>query len=370
MSAQNIINRVFDNNIRKIFSSENSKEDKYHRFDLIKEFLLREDFNGFTSKDLFIMQFIKKGWGQDIAALSNMAEALVNLSIKNPNDSQYHDLIEAVVVRALHPRVNPYKKDIESVSSLGKFGYYLEHLNITLGCYQRIAGTRYLELNDRISRHLLAASMYYDNCHADLLPNVNMKWSADQAAIIYSIWLFDMNNSTQLSHELSEKWLSYMNENRRHKKTGLFQTEVLGTRKYSKQPRGCSMAYLIHYMARFHPEEAQNQWSLFKKHMMIGVMGKTGFREYLKEYKGSWTPDSGPIVKGVGIAATGLALNAASSVNDLETYQKLDKGMSMVYNMIKKGGIIPGVNMLTKIGTDILSSAIWLNAETKQAWYQ
>ena len=30
----------------------------------------------------FIMTFIKKGWGQDIAALSNMAESLVNISIK------------------------------------------------------------------------------------------------------------------------------------------------------------------------------------------------------------------------------------------------------------------------------------------------
>ena len=61
------------------------------------------------------------------------------------------------------------------------------------------------------------------------------------------------------------------------------------------------MAYLIHYMNRFQPEEAQKQWTLFKKHMMIQVMGNTGFREYLKQYKGRWTPDSGPIVKGVGI---------------------------------------------------------------------
>ena len=161
-----------------------------------------------------------------------------------------------------------------------------------------------------------------------------------------------------------------MNDNCKHKSTGLFQTEVLGTRKYSRQPRGCSMAYLIHYMGRFHPQEAQKQWGLFKKHMTISIMGNTGFREYLKDYKGTWTPDSGPIVKGVGIAATGLALNAASTVGDIKTYNKLNKEMEMVYNIIKKGNIIPGVNMFTKIGTDLLSSSIWLNAETKQDWYQ
>jgi hypothetical protein len=51
------------------------------RYNQIKDFLESEDFNGFTKKDLFIMQFIKKGWGQDIAALSNMAEALTNIAL-------------------------------------------------------------------------------------------------------------------------------------------------------------------------------------------------------------------------------------------------------------------------------------------------
>ena len=46
------------------------------RFKRIAEFLDRQDFDGFSRQDLFIKQIIKKGWGQDIAALSNMAEAI------------------------------------------------------------------------------------------------------------------------------------------------------------------------------------------------------------------------------------------------------------------------------------------------------
>ena len=369
MIGQSVLNNVFENNLKGFFKSKNSKQNKYPRFDFIKDFLLRKNFNGFTSEDLFIMQFIKKGWGQDIATLSNMAEALVNLSLKNPEDKQYIHLIDEVVIRALHPKVNPYKKDISKVNNFGKFGYFLEHLNIVLGSYQRIAGDKYVELNEKISNHLLKMSLRYSNYHADLLPYATMKWSADQAAIIYSLWLFDQNNSANLSSEIADKWLVYMNDNCIHKSTGLYQTEVMGTKKYSRQPRGCSMAYLIHYMSRFKPQEAQKQWALFKKHMMIQVLRNTGFREYLEEYKGGWTPDSGPIIKGVGIAATGLALNASSTVGDIKTYKELNKGMEMVYNVIRKGNIIPGVNMLTKIGTDLLSSSIWLNAETKIKWY-
>ena len=68
---------------------------------------MKDGFNGFCSDDLFIMLFIKKGCGQDIAAVSNMAEAMVNLSIKNPTELEYKVLLKQIVYRALHPKVNP-----------------------------------------------------------------------------------------------------------------------------------------------------------------------------------------------------------------------------------------------------------------------
>ena len=343
-------------------TSNNGQQTRYER---IKTFLLKPDFNGFTRDDLFIMQFIKKGWGHDIAALSNMAEALTNLAVRDLRNSEYRLLLQEVLSRALHPKVSPYKKSIESMQSLGRYGYYLEHLNIILGCCQRIIGDDHVQLNERVSRHLLQNSMSYANYHADLLPHVNMKWSADQAAILYSIWLFDQNNKTDLSKGLITKWLKYMEQKGTHKPTGLYKTEVLGTRKYSNQPRGCALSYLIHYLGRFAPYEAKKQWGLYKKHMMTSIMGKTGFREYLPDYEGSWSPDSGPIIYGVGIAATGLALNAASTIGDKKTYKAIEKSMNPVHALLSKGNGIPGVNMFSKIGTDLLSSAIWLNAETK-----
>ena len=107
------------------------------------------------------MTFIKKGWGQDIATLSNMAEALVNLSITNPsNIDEYRCLLKEVIKRAIHPKVNPYKKSLDKVTSLGEFGYYLEHLNIILGSYRRIANdNKCIKLNERISNHLLKVSI-------------------------------------------------------------------------------------------------------------------------------------------------------------------------------------------------------------------
>jgi len=90
----------------------------------IREFLARGDFNGFTGADLFIKKFIKKGWGQDIAALSNMAEGLRNIALTEP-ESKYEiaELIDQVIQRAVHRSVNPWKKSIDKVTDFGHFGY-------------------------------------------------------------------------------------------------------------------------------------------------------------------------------------------------------------------------------------------------------
>ena len=82
---QNIIEKGFNFNFE---SQKNENKSQLKRYNKIKDFLLTPDFNGFTGDDLFIMQFIKKGWGHDIAALSNMAEAMANLAIGNPENIQ------------------------------------------------------------------------------------------------------------------------------------------------------------------------------------------------------------------------------------------------------------------------------------------
>lgn len=341
-----------------------------HRYEKLMGFLSRDDFNGFTGDELFIMQFIKKGWGQDIAALSNMAEALANIAVDDADrQTEIAPLLTGVVERALHRKVNPYKKDINRVATLGKYGYYLEHLNIILGSYQRVVDDAYQPLNLRITEHLLHASLAQDNAHAPLLPHVKMRWSADQAAIIYSIWLYDQNNGTQLCDPLREKWLAYMQAHATHPQTGLFITEVMGTQPYSKQPRGCATAYLVHYTSRFAPEVAADQWQRFKKHMLVRRLGITGFREYLPDYTGKWTPDSGPIVAGLGIAASGLALNAASSVGDEDTHRMLRRSVSPVLWLLRQFDRVPGLNRLSRVGTDLLATSIYLNAETKTQWY-
>jgi hypothetical protein len=331
----------------------------------VSKFLSNGNFTGFTGKDLFIKNFIKKGWGQDIAALSNMAEALSFTVQASPElQQQIALLMEKVVDCALHKSVSPYSKPIMQVGSLGHFCYYLEHLNIILGHHQKVAGTKHQQLSQRISEHLLAETLSHDNLHARLLPRVKMRWSADQAAIIYSLWLHDENNGTEYAAPLIEPWLKYMNEHRGHKSTGLFATEVMKAKRYSEQPRGCSNAYMIYYMSFFAPEAAKEQWELYKTHMSRRFLGLTAFREYLPGYKGGWTPDSGPIVFGLGVAASGLTLKTAAAMGDTETYDRLMRLVRPISAFCRILGNVPLLGVVGSLGADLLASSIRLAAQS------
>jgi hypothetical protein len=331
----------------------------------ITRFLDRPDFDGFTTEDLFIKQFVSKGWGQDIAALSNMAEAIRNLCQQGEMaQSDAAMYMNKIYQCATSPSVRPWKKSISADTSFGGHGYFLEHLNIILGCFQEIVDDRHLELNRRISEHLLAISLEHPLCHARLLPNVKMRWSADQAAVLYSVWLFDQNNQTTLHEKAAREWLHIMEAKLTHEPTGLFQTEALGVKRYSRQPRGCSSAYMIYYMSHFAPEHAALQWGKFKAAMLTRSCGMTGFREYLPDFAGKWTPDSGPIVAGIGVAASALAIKTAGAMGDSEVQSGLITSAGRAHRVLHTIGHIPGVDRLTRLATDLLASSIYLSGRT------
>ena len=337
--------------------------------DRLSAFLLRPNFHGFTKDDLFIKRLIGKPWGQDIAALSNMAEGFLNVSQSGERSDKPLLHLNKAVELALHPKVNAYKKDLSKVRTLGYHGYYLEHLNTILGCYALAGGTGYEETHSRVSEHLVKISLEEGNAHARLIPYVKMRWAADQAAIINSLWLYDQAAGGNLHSEPSERWQSYMHQNCKHA-TGLFQTEVMNCKKYSKQPRGCSMAYLIHYCSSFAPDLAKQQWSLFKEHMHHRSFGFWGFREYLKGYKGGMNPDSGPVLFGLGVAASGLAMKAAASTGDVDVFERLHKSARPLLAAAEGLKAVPVINLVSLVATDMLSTSIQFSAITKLAGLQ
>ena len=173
-------------------------------------FVLRPDFDGFTNADLFVKRLIGKPWGQDIAVLSNMAEGYLNLSIGQERTDEFLECLDRIVELALHPKVNPYRKSLSDVRSLGYHWHYLGHLNTVLGCYSLAGGKDHSELHRRVSEHLSKISLEESNADARLIPHVKMRWAADQAPIINSLWLYDQATSESLHSKAADRWQDYM----------------------------------------------------------------------------------------------------------------------------------------------------------------
>jgi hypothetical protein len=345
--------------------NDNRRKGFERRFERVRAFLRQPSFQGFTRRELLL-----PAW-HSIAALSNMAEAVTNLYVEGSLDiEETTELLQEIVRRAIHPKVNPYRKNIGDVRNFYKWGYYLEHLNICLGSLARVrADNEYVDLNSRVSEHLRENSLKYPNYHADLHARSRMKWPADQAAILYSLWLYDQNYHVNISREPIEGWFDYMDKHAIHEPTKLYITEVMGVKRFSNLPRGCALSYLSHYVGRFAFYKAQPVWEMYKTHFLRNTILGSGFREYPENIRYRWTPDSGPIIVGLGAAATGIGLNAASTLEDRETYHMLEKILNKVqfcFNGLEK---IFGNNIVTRVGTDFLATSIRLNAETKCRWY-
>ena len=122
---------------------------------------------------------------------------------------------------------------------------------------------------------------------------------------------------------------------------------------------------MIYYMSYFAPEVAKSQWALFKEHMGYSMMGLKGFREYLPDFEGEWTPDSGPIIAGVGVAASGLALKTAAALGDHDIFDAILRLASIGTTMLGTAEMIPKIGDFAKIGTDLLASSIILAAKTQ-----
>jgi len=296
-------------------------------------------------------------------ALSNIAEGLAHIAIEQPKKKDYlAPYLEKLVSIALNTSVNPYKTNLEKITELGSNGLYLSHLNIILGEYEKVAqNKKYYQLNKRISTYLATQSLNDRQKHMRSFENIEHKWPADQAALLYSLYLFDKNYKENESKEPIRAWLEYMKKNATDSKTGLHYSEVTGKTGYSKIPRGCALSWSIRYMSHFAPAEAKDLWAKYKKHFFedYGLFG--GFREWPKGMNRGSDADSGPIINGVGAAATAFGLGAAKAMDNNAAYFKINNAINLGYLGITATG---NKNMRT-LSDNLLSSAIRFSSENQ-----
>lgn len=89
-------------------------------------------------------------------------------------------------------------------------------------------------------------------------------------------------------------------------------------------PRGCATSWIIPLLWRADAALARTWYERYRRHFGIERLGLRMFREWPVGRARASDVDSGPVVLGAGLAATGIGLAAARSVGDTATAQDID----------------------------------------------
>lgn len=321
----------------------------------LKDWLARP-FAGFSRYQTMVAAF-------DVVALSHLTCGLMNVATGKPEmREEFSPLLHELVRRALHETVSPYKTSPENVDTLGDSGLYLSHLNVILGCFRHVTGdTAYDGLHERITRHLAEKCLADGDFHIQSF-EAPFKWPADQTVTLCSLYIYDRIHNSAYSHRPIDGWLEYMREKKTDPQTGL-PCSSLSFFRYKDLPRGCANSWSILYMAQFAPEQAAGLYARHREHFSEAYLGLGGFREWPRGKSHRMDVDSGPVIFGIGVAATGIGIGPARLFNDATTYDRIMRtagvfGLPNAFRSKRRYFLAP-----------LLGEAIIFNGETAVRWF-
>ncbi len=88
-------------------------------------------------------------------------------------------------------------------------------------------------------------------------------------------------------------------------------------------PRGCALSWTLAVLPRLDADYAHAQWNAYRKYFGRCEFGLCLFREYAPGHNRAPDSDSGLIVEGLGMSASGFALAAARAEGDVATAEAL-----------------------------------------------
>jgi hypothetical protein len=322
---------------------------------------LRARFEGYGMLDVLVPQF-------GIVALSHMASGLLNVYVAEPERrDEVEGYLREVSRRALSASVSPSHSTTDSTTHFDDHNLFWSHLALVLGIerYVRCEGKTCADDTDgdrlqaRVVHHLLARTMASAVFHARSFPGSPM-WPADQTVTLLAMKLYDVTHGTSLHEQPLRGFLASVGA-RADPQTGLFPSSMSAVDN-SAIPRGCATSWSILYLAQLDARVAFDQYERARNWLRQDILGVGGFREWPRGRGGGEDVDSGPIVFGVGVAATGLGLGAARIFRDEASYA-----------VIRRTALLFGVPAWWPSGgytaAPLLGESILFDGRTARTWF-
>lgn len=154
-------------------------------------------------------------------------------------------------------------------------------------------------------------------------------WPVDNCGALESLRLHDQLYGTKYSGAI-DRWTNWMQAHL-DRTSGMMPAEIGEHDLPIYTPRGCALAWSLALMPSFAPEFAKSQYETYHANWLVPVLGAVGVREWHQGYEGhSDMPETGPVVGGIGAAASGLGIAAARANGDFATWRGELRGLEAI----------------------------------------
>ncbi|SKC72893.1 hypothetical protein [Ohtaekwangia koreensis] len=150
-------------------------------------------------------------------------------------------------------------------------------------------------------------------------------WPADMLMCIASLGLHDQLYTPRYTATI-ETWLKKVKTNL--DVNGLIPHAADAvTGKPNEDARGSSQSLMLVFLYEIDPDFARQQFELYKRCFLGSCLGLPGIREYCNGTAGSGDIDSGPVIFGMGAAATLVGMRTMATYHDHSNANALECGI-------------------------------------------
>jgi hypothetical protein len=152
-------------------------------------------------------------------------------------------------------------------------------------------------------------------------------WPVDSICALESLRLHDVLFWTNYG-QAGKKWVKWMSSNA-DPESGMMVAQISASGEVYDGPRGCALSWSLALMPGFAPDFASSQYALYRKNWLTEAGGITGVREWWPGKEGKMDSDTGPVIGGIGAAASGFGIAAAKVQGDIGTFERLLRAAEM-----------------------------------------
>lgn len=234
--------------------------------------------------------------------------------------------LEGCIARMLSPELRAFDRaawgsdPLDDLGSPRAHAAYLGYMGLVMSLHRfHVPDSGHAALHDRIMAHLHQAMVRSPIGLAPTYPGE--VYPVDNAAVVGALALHQ--RVTGIDHgEVLDGWAARL-PGLRDAETGLLVQAVALDGRVVDGPRGSGSALAAWFLSFADAEQSRSLYEAVRGHLRRDQLGFGAVREYPPGVDGHGDIDSGPVVLGVSISATGFTLAGSRIHGDAETFAAL-----------------------------------------------